>query len=29
MASHDHKVVAEFPVMYSMRDGRFTDLNSA
>jgi len=29
MVSHDHKVVAEFPVMYSMRDGRFTDLNSA
>ena len=25
MVSHDHKVVAEFPIMYSMRDGRFTE----
>jgi putative ABC transport system ATP-binding protein len=25
MVSHDHKVVAQFPVMYSMRDGRFTE----
>jgi hypothetical protein len=25
MVSHDHKVVAEFPTMYSMRDGRFTE----
>src|SRR5581483_9396556 len=24
MVSHDHKVVAEFPIMYSMRDGVFT-----
>ena len=28
VVSHDHKVVAEFPKMYSMRDGRFTDENS-
>jgi putative ABC transport system ATP-binding protein len=25
MVSHDHKVVAEFPIAYSMRDGRFTE----